>query len=525
MTNEFLNNRFSRRRLIQAAGGASTLAVIGFALGGKDALAQSGASITIGIGEDGYVSDARQRIGFMPFNTNIFETLVRLTPEFQIESMLAESWEFVEPNIWRFTLRSGITFHNGVALTSEAVVWTMERVASQGGGNIAMPAGATTAIDDLTFEIAYPEPNMRLVEQLCAPGIGSILAPNTDPAVERVGTGPFREVEYVPESHYTVEANAGYWGDDKPRVDQIRFVFYPDPATRLLALEAGEIDLNIEVDRQSADQLGGNLRLLASPAGGYETVSLHRNGAAPYDLLQDRAIRTAIAHAIDREAIYAGAWLGNATENLTLAPAAIFGDSVSVIGTIPYDPGRAGALLDEAGWARSGDSVRMKDGRTLSLTLVNGYPTATEHGSTAELLQAMLSEVGIGVSIVVSSDRAAYGEMLDRGEGDLWLEAAGQDDASPTYLFFTMAGEESYGKAFSAGPEFEELVKQATAAPTTEEAQALSAQAMNMALAEEVVTIPLAGFSRLWGASARIGEITPHPSRYSQRWTGLTVNE
>ena len=80
-----------------------------------------------------------------------------------------------------------------------------------------------------------------MMEQIGHPN-NSILPPGLNPAETRNGTGPFREVEYVPADHYTVEANAEYWGD-APGVSDIRFQFYPDPTARLLALQAGDVDL------------------------------------------------------------------------------------------------------------------------------------------------------------------------------------------------------------------------------------------------------------------------------------------
>ena len=83
--------------------------------------------------QDGYRTEPeRANIGMYPLNTNIFESLVRLTPDYQVEPLLAESWEFVDPNTWSFTLRSDVTFHDGTPLTSEAVAWSLGRIAAVG---------------------------------------------------------------------------------------------------------------------------------------------------------------------------------------------------------------------------------------------------------------------------------------------------------------------------------------------------------------------------------------------------------
>lgn len=116
MTANTLTNTFISRRSL-ALGSAATMAAFGGTAAASVVTAQHGTEVTIAVGEDGYISDARQRIGFMPFNTNIFEALVRLNPDYTISPMLAESWELIEPGTWRFHLRPDVTFHNGAPLT------------------------------------------------------------------------------------------------------------------------------------------------------------------------------------------------------------------------------------------------------------------------------------------------------------------------------------------------------------------------------------------------------------------------
>src|SRR5688572_21290398 len=99
-----MSRRLDRRTFVlsTAASGIS-LAML------RNVAAQTGGSVRIGVSEDGYRVDERANVGFYPLNTNIFESLVYLTPDYQIEPMLAESWELIEPNTWRITLREGVS--------------------------------------------------------------------------------------------------------------------------------------------------------------------------------------------------------------------------------------------------------------------------------------------------------------------------------------------------------------------------------------------------------------------------------
>ncbi len=156
-----------RRQFVQlaAAGGLSlsglTVARRETVMAAQEALS---GELTIGVAADAYRIDPPERanVGFYPLNTNIFEALVRLTPDYQIEPMLAEAWEFVEPNTYRFTLRQGVTFHDGTPFTAEAVVWSMSRIAQAGGGILLIDENSTKAIDDFTVEITPTQPNRRL---------------------------------------------------------------------------------------------------------------------------------------------------------------------------------------------------------------------------------------------------------------------------------------------------------------------------------------------------------------------------
>src|SRR5690606_38470550 len=140
-----------------------------------------------------------------------------------------------------------------------------------------------------------------------------------------------------------------------------------------------------------------------------------------------------------------------------------------------------------------------KDGRRLSLTLINGYGTAADHGSTPEVIQAQLAEIGVEVEIVETPDTATYEQRLAVGEGDLWLERGSQNDANPAFLpdlLFTSPVEggdpEStmYGRAFAPGEAFDTAITEAREAVEREQVQEAAARAMNIVIGEERVVIP-----------------------------------
>lgn len=521
----------SRRRVLglAIAGGA---AAFGPTALGRRAAAQDGAGEIV-IGWDGITyrtEPGRASIGMYPLNVNIFESLVRLAPDYSVQPMLAESWELIEPNTFRFTLRQGVTFHDGTPFTAEAVKWSMDRLASVGAGGVTEES--TVIVDDYTVEITPASENRRFVEQLVHPSRGSIVAPGTEPAEARIGTGPFREVEYVADDRYVVEAYDGYWGE-APAVGGITFRFYPDATSRVLALQAGEVDMIAAVPRESVAELeGGGFPVITSGVGAYSAFYVNIHGMAPYDLGQDPAIREALALAVDKAAIVDGFWQGNAEPGVSIVPPAILGGQAELVSGTPFDPEAAKALLDGAGWVAGADGIREKDGRRLSLEMVVGYPDAAVHGQLPEFLQAQLAEIGVEVKLVVTPDTGAYEALLQQGAGDLWVETGSQNDANPCFLpdlLFASpdpAGDAEtnmYGNAFAPGEAFDGFIAECRTAPSTEEVQVAAASAMRLLVDDEFVVVPISGVYRIYAAREGVTGFEPHPSGVNQRWTSIAV--
>lgn len=466
-------------------------------------------------------------------NPSIYETLVGLTHDFDIEPRLAESWEFVEPNTWRFTLRQGVLFHDGTPFTAEAVAWTLARVAAAGGRTMKIGDDSVAIIDDFTVEVTPAEQNVLLPLQLTSPRDGSIMAPGTLNPEVRIGTGPFKEVEYVAGERHVVEAFADYWGT-KAGLAKLTFRYMPDPTTRMLALQAGDVDIVFDVPRESASLLTGadGRRLVTSAVGAYHSLSFNIHGQAPYDLGQDPVIREAVSISIDREAIINGGWQGFAATNNTMVPEGVLRDAVSLVTGPVYDPERAAQILDDAGWVVGSGGTRAKDGRPLRLTMIVGYPSAEIHRPMPELVQAQLSEVGIELELVQTPDVGSYSARLTSLEGDLWAELGNQVDADPCYLpgalFYSpiegaSAEDNSYANAFAPGAEFDAYIDSCGTAASIEDAQIAAASAMRLLIDEQHIVIPIAGVIRLYGVADRVQGFEPHPVQFVERWEHVTV--
>src|SRR3989442_5671860 len=300
-------------------------------------------------------------LGLHPVNANVYETLVRLTPDFRVGPQLATRWQLRLRNPWRFHLRQGVRMHDGTTLTAAAVVWTMRRIARGGGGTMGIGESSVRVIDDSTLDITPTRPGRRLIEQLANPD-WSIMAPASDSAAPPVGTGPFRLVEYAKGDHLTVERFDQYWGD-RARLRRLTFRFLPDANARLLVLRAGDVQVASDLPREAARaaRMLPDIAVATSSVGGYEALYVTEPSAA---------IRRAIVYALDRPRLVEAAWRGTAEPAQLLGPAELLGRSADLVAGARSDPRRARRVLDGAGWTPLPDGIRVKAGRRLALTLL-----------------------------------------------------------------------------------------------------------------------------------------------------------
>jgi peptide/nickel transport system substrate-binding protein len=481
--------------------------------------ARSTSELVVGAAGDATPSGAFQaRLGVYPLNTNVAEPLVRLAPDYTVEPLLATRWELHGANTWRFHLRQGVRFHDGQPLDARAVHASLVQVARGGLGYSFVPEEGIRIVDDSTVELTPDRPNLRLPEQLVHPNY-SIFAAGTDPAVNPVGTGPFRFVEYLPQQRIVVTRNDAYWGE-KPRLDRITFRFFPDAVTRTLALSAGEIDLLMDLPKEQVASIERHpeLRVVRAPPGLIMALQLNSHGQDPYSLLSRRDVRLALGLAIDRERLVRNVWNneGLAVQNMTVPE--VLGRYARLVRGLPYDPARSATLLDREGWRVGADGIRERGGRRLRLVLLANPEVETE---TPEFIQAELRKVGVEVDWVKLPDIGSYAARLNRGEFDLNLGLSNQNDANPLFLpalIYYSKSTRPFARWHYVGLGFDRLVEQGMRTTDPAEAQRLAAEAIHLAVDEAQSLLPIAALFRLYALRAGVEGFDPHPSSTNQSW-------
>lgn len=425
--------------------------------------------LSVGTVADTYRNDpndlSRLNIGMFPLNANIFDQLLLVDKNFQLQPMLAESWEYIqETGSWRFDLREGVTFHDGQPFTAHSVVEMVRRFWSQGvGGNrLRIDENSAVAVDDFTVLITPVSDNLRLPEELSHSSYG-IRAPGSDPLEgEHIGTGPFVFAEYRADSHITVDKNPEYW-NPVANIDELEFRFMPDPNTRILALQAGEVGAIFDVPPEATSLLESKseIQVLPTTVSASQYVMVLLTGEEPYDLAQDIMVREAIGYAIDRQAILDISFNGHAALNQLFSPPGVLGPYADRIVGYTHDPDRSRRLLEEAGWIdNDGDRVREKSDRKLTLEFINGFPAGPENGQTAEVIQAQLKLVGIDLKVINVPDNATYSARLRNKEGDLFMEIGNQNSPSACFLASLFYGRYENPGSYSMKERLQELYLQ-----------------------------------------------------------------
>ena len=321
--------------------------------------------------------------------SNIFEGLTRFMGDGSVVPGLAESWEISDDGkVYTFKLRDGVTFHDGTTMDAEDVKFSLDRARAEDSANAqkALFTGITdvTVIDPLTVQVTLAEPNGSFLFNM-AWGDAVIVAPESseDIKTKPVGTGAFRFVNWVQGDKIDIEKNPDYWGTPA-LLDTASFKFISDPTAAFAAMMAEDVDVFTGFPApENLPQFEADPRfqvLVGSTEG--ETILAMNNKRPPFD---DKRVREAVAHAIDRQAIIDGAMFGLGTPIGThFAPHNPA--YLDLTGLSQFDPEKSRALLAEAG---------LPDGFETTLHLPP--PSYARRGG--EIIAAQLAEVGIKAEI------------------------------------------------------------------------------------------------------------------------------
>ena len=487
--------------------------------------AQGGGTLTYGLGFD---VDGTLDPGVTHFDStirvtlNICEPLVWMPSATEIVPGLAESWEISADGLeYVFTLKQGVTFHDGTPFNAEAVKFTFDRVvaadkmAAAGAVGTPDPTQVIVAgqahdqvgtydraevVDEHTVKMILSRPFSPFLS-----GLNGYLGIVSPTAVESmglaefarapVGTGPFAFGEWVEADHITVRRNPDYaWGSSfftnpgAPLLDEIVYQIIPDAAVRTGTLLSGETQYIDEIDQLQRPDLDADpeIVVIEQPQPGSGFVLLP-NISRPERPVADVKVRQALQYAVDKEAFNQAAFGGGALPAASPLMRPTFGYDPATEEMYRFDPTQAGALLDEAGWVLNGE-VREKDGQPLELYMpIIDRP---RDNAMATFLQGSFRELGIDMT-VEPMERGAYGQTW-REENNydfsfMWFSYA---DPDVLRTIFHSANIGAFNRAQYNNPEVDKMLEDAAASSDPAVRSDLYAQIQRQVL-EDAVVIPL----------------------------------
>lgn len=327
------------------------------------------------------VNDRSSRV----VTANLFESLLGRDASTALVPVLATGYEAADDDTWRFTVREGVTFHDGQALDAQAVADALNRMLdpdySTQRDSYIRGMTSVEAVDAYTVDIHTDGVNATLPLQIAqlpifAPGTADTVGENP------VGTGPYMFESWERGQQITAVRNDSYWGD-APSIDAFTVRFIPDKQTSLAALQAGEVDLVLDI---LPEQVPLVPQALSVPATEYSYIALNalRPDLAPPE------IRVAMNLAVDKELIAETLYEGYAKPNDAqhLSPG-MLGYNPD-IGPFPYDPDQAREIMAEHGW---------NEDNPLFLEIYAPIGRYLRGVETTQAVATMLNDVGFNTEV------------------------------------------------------------------------------------------------------------------------------
>ena len=457
--------------------------------------------------------------GWVANQSGMSENLFRLSAtNLSPEPWLATAAVQTDPLTWEITLRPGVRFHNGNAMDAQAVKASLERTIRLSPASAENLGIDTVSVKDgQTITVTTTDPRPTLPGLLTSPATAITDAAAADAAGEGnfidagALTGPYIPTEYVQKERLSSVANDDYWGGTPPLAG-IEHLAIPDTNSRELALQAGDIDVAINISPNGSQAINSQPGMHSLTAGiGTSVVMWWVNFER--GTLSDPLVLRAVAHAIDRKSIadlVAPEGTGSFAE-LLLPEALVSCPGVTAPG---YDPDQARILLAQAGYADSnGDGVLDKDGQPLEI-VIGGYPERFRLPIMAEAAQAMLVDVGIQAEV-----RITEWSVVNEPEWDLfgWFNNV-VETGDPVVNVSKYAGIRADASGSGANnyghydnSRLADIVARAGNVSDIEQRKGIACDALAV-VAEESAFLPVAHVYMVYGVSERVTGFEPHPA-------------
>ncbi len=355
----------------------------------------------------------------------VYEPLVKYQADGTVKPWLATRWiHSADGKVWTFTLRDDVTFSNGEAFDAQAAAANFRAVLGNRQRHawleLTNQITSVKALSKTELQITLKSAYYPFLQELALPRPFRFIAPSQFKNNETmlgikapIGTGPWMLKESKLNQYDVLVRNDRYWGE-KPQIQKITVRVIPDPTTRAVAFETGDIDLLYGneglLPLDTFERFSHNPAYRTQLSQPIETVMLALNSAkAP---THELAVREALNYAVNKKSLIDNALYGTQQVADTL-----FSPSVPYanIGLKPrqYDPTLAKSLLEKAGWTLpAGKAIREKNGQPLRIEL-SFIGTDALSKSMAEIIQSDMRQIGVDVALIGEEESSVYARQRD----------------------------------------------------------------------------------------------------------------
>ncbi|ANT63375.1 peptide ABC transporter substrate-binding protein (plasmid) [Salipiger sp. CCB-MM3] len=451
---------------------------------------------------------------------NVYDGLVRYKDgTLEVEPALATDWTISEDGTeYTFTLREGVSFHDGTPFNAEAVKFNFDRMLDEshpfhdtGPFPLAFffsSVESIEAVDDLTVKFTLSEPYAPFLSNLAYP-TGLLVSPA---AVEQYGadfgrnpsgTGPFKFAEWRSNEAVVIEANPDHW-DGAPALQAVVFRPITDANTRTAEMLAGGIDLMVEVPPVALSEFQGEAYTLHEQAGPHVWFLILNAKEGPF---ADKRVRQAANYAINKEALVNDVLEGTAEVAAGPTPPAFAWAYNDDLEPYPYDPEKAKELLAEAGAERA----------ELTFYVTEGGSGMLDPIAMGTAIQADLNAVGFDTKIETYEWNTFLGEVNPGLEGKADMaEMAWMTNDPDTLPFLALRSDAwpdkgGFNSGYYSNPEVDELLEAARVATDQGERAELYKQ-MQTIVQEDAPWVFVANWKQNAVTSERVENFTLQPS-------------
>ena len=453
-----------------------------------------------------------------------------------IEPWIAEAWAVNEDKTeYVFKIRKGVTFSDGTPLDAAAVAKNYDAF-GRGNKELKLPVSEvinnyerSEVLDPYTVKFVFSKPSPGFLQGTSVIGSGLVSPATLDrkfedlgDATKIVGSGPFVVSKQVLGKELLLTARKDYaWApkssanQGRPYLDQIRYLITAEDSVRIGALLAGQADVIRQIQAYDEKQVEAAKYVIYAPSTRGVNNSVVFRPDNP--LVADLRVRKALLHATNAKEIVQTLFSPNYPQATSIIASTAAG-YVNIADKLGFDLARANALLDEAGWTRTGNGLRQKDGKELVLTAYESLPQP-QNKATLQLVAQQWAKVGVKLNVLAGDAGSRVADDLDplktpvspamvgradpanrdvlRQKGGQSSKVQGFVDARLNGLLEAVASEVDDQKRLAVAGDIQRyVVDQAYAIPIFEEPQAFAAAPYVKGLAFEAVGRP--SFYNTW---------------------------